>query len=128
MRGVRSAHAIWTLPQDDAAFGKRWEIIKSHVSKKGDSLIDTQTARSPSRLKRREIDFWQRRFREHQLRDDSDYEQHVDYIHFNPVKHGLVNRVSEWEHSMFHQYVKRELYPHTWSVDVGRIGSDVLNK
>ena len=79
-------------------------------------------------LKRREIDFWQRRFWEHQLRDDRDYERHVDYIHFNPVKHGLVNRVSEWEHSTFHQYVKRELYPHTWSVDPGRIGSDVMDE
>jgi putative transposase len=121
-------HAIWTLPQDDAAFGKRWGIIKSHVSKKCASLIDTQTPRSASRIKRRETDFWQRRFWEHQLRDDCDYERHVDYIHFNPVKHGLVNRVSEWEHSTFHQYVKRELYPHTWGADPGRIGYDVLDE
>ena len=117
-------HAIWTLPQDDAAFGKRWGMIKAHVSKKCAHLIDTRATRSASRVNRRENDFWQRRFWEHQLRDERDYERHVDYIHYNPVKHGLVDQVAEWPYSTFHQYVKRGVYANTWGQDPGRVAGD----
>ena len=115
-------HAIWTLPPGDAAFGKRWGIIKTVVSKKCASLIDPETARSSSRIRRHENDFWQRRFWEHLIRDEDDFERHVDYVHFNPVKHGHVKRVTDWEYSTFHQYVKRGVYPDAWGVDPGRIG------
>ena len=63
-------HAIWTLPPGDAAFGKRWGMIKAHVSRSCAYLIETHEPRSASRIKRREIDFWQRRFWEHQIRDE----------------------------------------------------------
>lgn len=117
-------HAIWTLPKDDAAFGKRWGIIKAHVSRKCALLIDTSVARNASRVIRRESDFWQRRFWERQIRDERDYERHVDYIHYNPVKHKLVNRVADWPHSTFHQYVGRGVYANSWGLDPGRVGGD----
>ena len=83
-------HAIWTMPPNDPAFGKRWGIIKAQVSRRCAHLIETLEPRSDSRIKRREIDFWQRRFWEHLIRDESDFERCVDYIHYNPIKHRLV--------------------------------------
>ena len=117
-------HTIWTLPEDDAAFGKRWGIIKSFVSRKCTQVFDIDEPRSESRIKRRENDFWQRRFWEHQLRDEIDYARHVDYIHFNPVKHGYVTRAIDWPYSTFHKFVLRAAYPDNWGVDPG----DVLGK
>jgi putative transposase len=60
---------------------------------------------------------WQRRFWEHTIRDDRDFERHVDYIHFNPVRHGLVARVRDWPHSSFHLYVRRGLLSRDWGGD-----------
>src|SRR6266851_3262026 len=60
---------------------------------------------------------WQRRFWEHTIRDDRDFERHVDYVHFNPVRHGLVVRVCDWPHSSFHGYVRRGLLPQDWGGD-----------
>lgn len=64
---------------------------------------------------------WQRRYWEHAIRHDADLARHVDYIHFNPVKHGLVPRVVDWPHSSFHLYVKQEELPADWGGDVGEI-------
>jgi len=66
-----------------------------------------------------EYALWQRRFWEHTIRDDTDFERHVDYIHFNPVKHGLVTRVRDWPHSSFHRYVRHGLMPEDWAGDFG---------
>jgi putative transposase len=85
-------HAIWTLPPDDADFASRWSQIKSGFSR---GLAPTRL-RSSSQVQRRETGIWQRRFWEHAIRDDTDFERHVDYIHFNPVKHGYVTQVSDW--------------------------------
>ena len=60
---------------------------------------------------------WQRRYWEHTIRDDTDFERHVNYVHFNPVRHGLVSRVRDWPHSLFHRYVDRGLLPPDWSGD-----------
>jgi putative transposase len=68
-----------------------------------------------------EYALWQRRFWEHTIRDDEDFERHVDYIHFNPIKHGLVCRVRDWPHSSFHAYVKRGLLPEDWGGDIREI-------
>jgi len=114
-------HAIWTLPQDDAACGKRWGIIKAHVSRQCASQVTSRTVRAVSRLKRNEHDFWQRRFWEHQIRDEKDFAQRVDYIHFNPVKHGLVPAVAQWPHSTFHRFVVKGLYPTDWGLDPGKV-------
>ena len=65
-------------------------------------------------LQRRESSIWQRRFWEHQIRDERDFEKHMDYIHFNPVKHGYVKQVKEWPHSTFHRHVLDGIYPRDW--------------
>lgn len=77
-------HCIWTLPPGDADFSIRWNLIKGHFSRaipKGERI-------SPSRNKRRERGLWQRRFWAHLLCDQDDFNNHLDYIHWNPVKHG----------------------------------------
>jgi putative transposase len=117
-------HAIWTLPENDAAYGKRWGIIKAHVSRRCAHVVADAAARRASRIKRRESDFWQRRFWEHQIREQPDYKRHVDYIHYNPVRYGLVKQVAQWPYSTFHRYVKRGVYPETWSADPGTLGDE----
>jgi putative transposase len=106
-------HALWALPEGDADFSTRWSLIKGGFSRGLDSK-----QRSPSKVRKREKGIWQRRYWEHAIRDDMDFERHVDYIHFNPVKHGYVSRVLDWPHSSFHRYVKRELLPADWGGDV----------
>jgi len=69
---------------------------------------------SNARLKKGEQAVWQRRFWEHQIRDDGDLIRHVEYIHYNPVKHGLVHAPQAWPHSTFHRYVKRGKFHHDW--------------
>ena len=105
-------HCIWTLPPGDGNFSARWAIIKRHVSRECGAMVNA----SPdiSRSRRNELTFWQRRFWEHQIRDDDDLARHLDYIHWNPVKHGLVKSVQEWRYSTFHKYVARGVYPDDW--------------
>ena len=107
-------HCIWTLPAGDADFGKRWSMIKRFVSKQSDRLKRVDWL-NHSRQKRNESTVWQRRFWEHQIRDDRDFEKHADYIHHNPVNHGHVATVKEWPYSTFHQYVKDGIYPLDWA-------------
>jgi putative transposase len=107
-------HAIWSLPADDADFSKRWSLIKANFSRG----IPADSARSTSKIAKREKGIWQRRYWEHLIRDEDDLARHVDYIHFNPVKYGLVPRVSDWPHSSFHGYVSREELPLDWAGDI----------
>ena len=107
-------HAIWTLPPEDANFAARWAMIKQYTSKSCRHLFENNEKVGDSRRTRKEMSFWQRRFWEHLIRDDEDYEKHFDYIHWNPVKHGYVTRVIDWPHSTFHLYVAREIYPPDW--------------
>jgi putative transposase len=107
-------HAVWALPPDDANFSLRWSLIKSGFSRG----LAVDTSRSESKLAKRERGIWQRRYWEYAIRDDGDLERHVDYIHFNPVKHGYVSRVGDWPHSTFHRYVARGLLPPDWGGDV----------
>jgi len=106
-------HAIWSLPDGDASFSRRWNLIKSGFSRG----LDAQP-RSPSKIVKREKGIWQRRYWEHAIRDDADLEQHVDYVHFNPVKHGYVSRVVDWPHSSFHRYVAQSVLPADWGGDL----------
>ncbi len=108
-------HCIWTLPEDDANFGIRWSLIKRTVSKQCEHLVQLTSPKSESRIKRNESRFWQRRFWEHQIRDELDYQRHADYLHFNPVKHKHVSRVADWPYSTFHKYVERGIYPSHWA-------------
>ena len=107
-------HAIWSLPSDDSEFPLRWSLIKSGFSR---GLPDG-SPRSSSRLAKRERGVWQRRYWEHAIRDDTDLARHVDYIHFNPVKHGYVTQVRDWPHSSFHRYVARGHLPEDWGGNV----------
>jgi putative transposase len=111
-------HAIWTLPNGDTDYSKRWGLIKTKFSKEGKALFRLEKLANPSRNKRRETAIWQRRFWEHGIRDDQDFQRHFDYIHYNPVKHGLVNRVGDWPYSTFHRYVTEGIYPESWGEGV----------
>jgi len=107
-------HAIWALPSDDADFSRRWCLIKHDFS----CGLPDDPERSRSKRAKREKGIWQRRFWEHAIRNDADLARHVDYIHFNPVKHGLVSRACDWPHSSFHRYVARGFLPFDWGGDV----------
>jgi len=106
-------HCIWTLPEGDVDFSTRWKIIKTHFSKG----LPKVERRSIVRMKRGERGIWQRRFWEHAIRDDRDYENHMDYLHFNPVKHGWADNVIDWPYSSFHHCVKKGMYPVNWVSD-----------
>lgn len=108
-------HCIWTLPEHDADYSTRWNIIKRQVSQQTRELKSNSL--SESQLRRNELGFWQRRFWEHQIRDDRDFEKHVEYIHWNPVKHGCVKNVKDWPYSSFHRFVERGVYPSDWGSD-----------
>ena len=103
-------HAVWTLPEGDSDFSTRWRLIKAQFSR----AVPLVGRASQSRLDRRERGIWQRRFWEHAIRDDNDYQRHVAYCYFNPVKHGLVDRVREWPYSSFHRDVRAGLLPLEW--------------
>jgi putative transposase len=104
-------HCVWTLPDGDADYSRRWEQIKNQFSR---SL--PMIAPSPAiNCRPRERGIWQRRFWEHMIRDDDDYAHHVEYTHFNPVKHGYVVHVADWPHSSFHRAVRQGLYPADWA-------------
>ena len=111
-------HAIRTLPEGDADYATRWRLIKSAFSR----ALPTDEFVSPSRAGKGERGIWQRRYWEHTLRDEGDFSRHVDYIHFNAVKHGHVARVENWPHSSFHRMVRLGVYPRDWAGDAGEIG------
>jgi len=105
-------HCLWTLPPDDADFSLRWGLIKARFSR----AIPHGEQLSASRATRGERGLWQRRFWEHLIRDEDDYARHVDYIHWNPVKHGHAAQPGDWPYSSFHRHVKDGLLPADWGV------------
>ena len=107
-------HCIWTLPKNDDNFSKRWGLIKAGFSKRMKGLLTQDPLKSDSKKKHRESTIWQRRFWEHLIRDQNDYNRHCDYIHYNPVKHGLTTNVRNWPYSTFHRLVKEGIYPGNW--------------
>ena len=121
-------HCIWTLPAGDADYSTRWGLIKAGFSKKMNNRLGGARAdKGPSRAMHREGAYWQRRFWEHSIKDQCDYNSHMDYIHINPVKHGLVTSPAEWEYSSFHRLVNEGVYGPDWglagdmvTMDVGR--------
>jgi putative transposase len=104
-------HCLWTLPEGDTDFSTRWRRIKSAFSRR----LPRGEQRSASRISKGERGIWQRRFWEHTIRDDRDYGAHLDYIHFNPVKHGLVADAGDWPYSSFRRCVAKGLYPAGWA-------------
>jgi putative transposase len=107
-------HAIWTLPQGDSDYSKRWGWIKKEFTKAWLAGGGTERTRSESRVRNRRRGVWQRRFWEHTLRDEEDFEKHFDYVHYNPVKHGLVQSPRDWPYSSFHRWVRLSVYPPDW--------------
>ena len=104
-------HAVWTLPEGDADFSTRWRKIKARFS----HAVSVTSACSQSKVAKGERGIWQRRFWEHMIRDDRDYSNHMEYCWGNPVKHGLVKRVSDWPYSSFHRDVRRGIVPTNWT-------------
>ncbi|MEW8507479.1 MAG: transposase [Candidatus Thiodiazotropha sp.] len=107
-------HAVWTPPEGDANYSKRWSAIKSLFSRRFRELANRFEAPTDSRKTRGEQTFWQRRFWEHLIQNENDFRRHLDYIHFNPVKHGYVNSVSDWPWSSFHRYMNEGVYSNDW--------------
>jgi putative transposase len=102
-------HSIWTLPEGDHDFSRRWRLIKTGFTKGARDIPGLPVYVNGS--------LWQKRFWEHTIRDGQGFERHVDYIHFNPVKHGYVARASDWPYSSFHRYVREGVLPVDWAVD-----------
>jgi putative transposase len=105
-------HCLWTLPAGDADFSTRWRLIKSYFSHHCATTYQGRV--SVSRQRQQEKAVWQRRFWEHQIRDETDFIRHVEYIHYNPVKHGLVKAPIEWEYSSFRYYIRTGRYSADW--------------
>ena len=105
-------HAIWTLPTDDDNYSERWKLIKGRFTRR---LL--KAGLPIKKNQRGEYDLWQGRFWEHTIRDETDFAHHVDYIHYNPVKHNWVERVRDWPYSTFHRYVEAGIYPANWGED-----------
>jgi putative transposase len=114
-------HCIWTLPSNDHDYATRWRLIKSNVTRQAASQLQLQADRSESRQKRKESNLWQRRFWEHSIRDDDDFARHCDYIHYNPVRHRLCQKVVDWTYSSFHRYMAQGVYPVDWGMGVDLI-------
>ena len=93
-------HCVWTLPSGDRDFSTRWRLLKSHFSRNCGAACRAEA--SPSRQAKKEEAVWQRPFWKHAIRDDADFRAHVEYIHYNPVKHGFVNAPKDWPYSSFH--------------------------
>jgi putative transposase len=104
-------HCIWTLPAGDADYAGRMKLLKTLFSK---NIPKTENI-SAVRAAKGERGIWQRRFWEHTIRDDADYVAHMDYLHFNPVKHGWANTVADWPHSTFHHCAAQGVYPLNWA-------------
>ncbi|MGH8373282.1 MAG: REP-associated tyrosine transposase [Gammaproteobacteria bacterium] len=117
-------HCIWSLPMGDSDFAIRWKLIKILFVK----ALPLTERRSTVRVRRGERGIWQRRYWEHAIRDDRDYAAHMDYLHYNPVKHGYTERVRDWPYSTFKRCVNKGLYPLDWGgghredIEAGEIG------
>ena len=107
-------HCIWQLPEGDDNYSIRWREIKRIFTHRYLKEIGTGQERNESRQKRREAAIWQRRFWEHTILNEKDLETHLDYIHYNPIKHGYVSKAVDWEWSSFGRYVKMGVYNPEW--------------
>jgi putative transposase len=107
-------HCVWSLPEADGDFSSRWKMIKGCFTRMYRAAGGAEGDRCPSRELKGEAAVWQRRFWEHWIRDVEDFQRHVDYIHFNPVKHGLVERPGDWPWSSFRSHVREGWYHPDW--------------
>lgn len=107
-------HCVWTLPEGDADYSTRWKAIKTAFSR----AMPKKERLSAVRVAKGERGIWQRRYWEHTIRGDKDYAAHVDYVHINPLKHGLVKQVKDWPYSTFHKLVEQGIYTQDWGGSV----------
>lgn len=98
------------MPPGDADYSRRWKAIKTAFAK----VVPREEPLSEVRRANHERSIWQRRFWEHTIRDERDYAAHMDYLHFNPVKHGWAKRVADWPYSSFRRLVRVGVYPVDW--------------
>jgi putative transposase len=122
-------HCVWRLPEGDNDFSQRWMAIKKGFTRRYLKAGGHEPGQSLSREKKRERGIWQRRFWEHQIRDQDDLHRHVDYIHYNPVKHGLARAVEDWPWSTYHRFVREGFYEHGVLNDYdGNFGEDFASE
>jgi putative transposase len=107
-------HVIWTLPEQDANYPRRWAKLKGVFTRNYLAAGGSEGEMTANRAAHGERAVWQHRYWEHTIRDEDDFARCVDYIHFNPVKHGLVERVRDWPHSSFHRWAEAGLYEPDW--------------
>lgn len=121
-------HTIWTLPDGDTDYSERWRFLKRQFSTHYLGANGVEGSRSASRRREGERGFWQRRYWEHKIRDDEDLRRHFDYIHYNPIKHGLVEWPEQWPWSTFHRYARMGWYDIGWGaeppVDIACMGRE----
>lgn len=108
-------HALWTLPPGDGNYSGRWSVIKKNFTLRFLASGGKDNVVSDGKLREGRRGIWQRRFWEHTVQDEDDFQVHFDSIHFNPVKHGLAKCPREWEPSSFHRYVAKGVYPAEWA-------------
>jgi putative transposase len=107
-------HTVWTLPGPDQDYSVRWQRIKETFTRLFLRAGGSEGHRSGSRTRHRERAIWQQRFWEHTCRDEADWARFLDYLHWNPVKHGLAARVGDYPWSSFHRFVERGVYDPNW--------------
>jgi putative transposase len=109
-------HALWTLPGGEADYSRRWRLIKEAFTR---AYMKRHRVPEPNGISsdKGKQAVWQRRFWEHLIRDDRDFSTHLDYIHLNPVQHGLVKAPGDWPHSTFKSWVERGVYESAWGSD-----------
>jgi putative transposase len=116
-------HAIWTMPETDTNYSRRWSIVKRIFTQRMRESTGEHSAAARQRIVSSSdadrTSCWQPRFWAHRISGDRDFAQHIDYIHINPMKHGHVARVVDWTWSSFHRYARDGLYPVDWGGTIG---------
>ncbi len=111
-------HTLWAMPEGDSNYSLRWNLIKNRFTRLYSKDHSTEKSLPLSRIKKREKGIWQRRFWEHMIRNEDDFIKHLNYIHYNPVKHGYVQNPRDWRWPSFHRYVKLGWYEDDWGSSV----------
>jgi putative transposase len=108
-------HCIWKLPDKDSNYQLRIRLIKTYVTQACSSFLHRENLSTASKRKRKESTIWQRRYWEHRIRSEKDLRHHMDYIHYNPVKHGLSQSPTEWPYSTIHRLTRKGIYAENWA-------------
>jgi putative transposase len=114
-------HTIWSLPRGDTAYPRRWAAIKREFTTTWLAAGGAEAPVTASRQRQRRRGVLQRRYWEHVIRDERDFERHADYIHYNPVKHGLCQCPGDWPYSSFRRFVRSGDYPPDWACGDRRV-------